>query len=206
MEVEIEGAVPEGVTRSWGTLLGKRMARHNHFKRIAIWNFLLRSKFLAQGRSRRSLQLSDHLAQVNLPLEQPPPPGLADAPEVAKEENCCSVRGEPQCGHLVTSGFFPRTNFSKTFPHLWQAYSKIGIGLRHPFFCLSGAQLGPDPGRGFVAHVNRETPGIRGSTTNQTTMKRRKIRKLSIFYIISLPPTHLKSKPLRHVLPEPAGF
>lgn len=118
---------------------------------------------------------------MNLPLEHPPPDVLTDVPEVAKEENCCSVRGEPQCGHLGPSGCLPRTNFSKVFPHLRQVYSKIGIGLLQSFFCLSGAQLGPDRGRGLDAQVNRDKPGIRGSTTSQTTAMRRKTRIPSIW-------------------------
>jgi len=80
----------------------------------------------------------------------------------------------------VVSGFFPRTNFSKTFPHLWQVYSKIGMGVCYSLFCSSGAFTFPDRGRGLVAQVNRERPGIRGNTTNQTTRTRRRIRIFSI--------------------------
>lgn len=84
----------------------------------------------------------------------------------------------------MASGFFPRTNFSKILPHLWHAYSKIGIGLRYPLFGLSGVLGCPGPGRGLAAQVNREAPGIRGNTRNQTARTNRKIRILPISPII----------------------
>ena len=75
---------------------GQTLNPAQSFKRIATWNIQLSFSFLVQGRLQRSLRLPHYLAQVKRPPLQPPPAGLADAPEVAKEENCCWVRGEPQ--------------------------------------------------------------------------------------------------------------
>jgi hypothetical protein len=44
-----------------------------------------------------------------------------------KVENFCSTCFEPQSGQTSGSRLFPRTNFSKTFPHFAQTYSKIGM-------------------------------------------------------------------------------
>jgi hypothetical protein len=46
----------------------------------------------------------------------------------AKVENFWSVRVEPHLGQAGASWFLVKTSFSKTCPHLGQAYSKIGMG------------------------------------------------------------------------------
>jgi hypothetical protein len=72
------------------------------------------------------------------------PPPLADGPEVAKVENCCSVFLEPHLGHTGAGWFLLRTSFSNVFLHFWQVYSKIGIGNFHLQFLLSGASSRSD--------------------------------------------------------------
>jgi hypothetical protein len=76
------------------------------------------------------------------------------------------------------------TSFSKTCPQLEQAYSKIGmanrahsLGLMSQLFCLE-FPAGEAQRR---AQVKREIPGMRGRTRNQTTRKRARVRKLSMF-------------------------
>jgi hypothetical protein len=43
-------------------------------------------------------------------------------------ENFSATCFEPQSGQTSGSRLLPRTNFSKTFPHFPQTYSKIGMG------------------------------------------------------------------------------
>jgi hypothetical protein len=121
---------------------------------------------------------------------QPPPEGVHTAPAdllvgpaVAKVENFCSTRFHPHWGHSGGSELRFNTSFSKTFPQLGQAYSKIGMANRgHSLGLmsqLSGLEF-PAGERKRPAQVKREIPGMRGRTTNQTTRKRMKIRKFSI--------------------------
>jgi hypothetical protein len=126
---------------------------------------------------------------------QPPPEGahtppadLLGAPPVANTENFCSTRFHPHLGHSSGSWLRVNTSFSKTCPQLEQAYSKIGmgyrshsLGLRSQLSCLE-FPAGEAERR---AHVKREIPGMRGRTTNQTTRKRTKIKKLSIVKLYS---------------------
>ncbi len=46
-----------------------------------------------------------------------------------KVEYCCSTRSAPQRGQTGGGWFRPSTSFSNTFPHFWQAYSKIGMAV-----------------------------------------------------------------------------
>ena len=121
---------------------------------------------------------------------QPPPAGAQAAPAdllvgpaVANVENFCSTCFHPHWGHSGGSELRFNTSFSKTFPQLEQAYSKIGMANRgHSLGLmsqLSGLEF-PAGERKRPAQVKRESPGMRGRTTNQTTRKRTKIKKFSI--------------------------
>lgn len=83
---------------------------------------------------RRSIEATpcsqEHPAQ--LPLEQPEQPPF-DGAELTKRspdlqpkiENFFSTFSEPQVGQSIRASF-PRTNFSKSAPHIRHVYSKIG--------------------------------------------------------------------------------
>ena len=64
---------------------------------------------------------------------QPPPEGAQVGVEQVPAllelnvENFCSTCFEPQLGQTSGSWLLPRINFSNTFPHFPQTYSKIGM-------------------------------------------------------------------------------
>ena len=96
-----------------------------------------------QAGGRRSMGGSARLPQRS---RQVPPEGPQATPAdedvalaVAKAENIFSVFFEPQPGQAISPPFLPRINFSKTFPHLRQVYSKIGIRAKSGplWVCLS---------------------------------------------------------------------
>ena len=148
---------------------------------------------------------------------QPPPegthapPDFAGEPPVAKGENFCSTRFQPQRGHSGGSWLRVNTSFSKMCPQWEQAYSKMGMGKRsHSLGLMSQASCLGFPA-GVLrrpAQVKRERPGIRGRTTNQTTRMRTRIKKFVIFETLSLhrrPNTRQSAASVRHP-PEVARF
>jgi hypothetical protein len=121
----------------------------------------------------------------------PPPEGPQDAPEdlgdalaVAKVENICSTRAEAQSGQTTAPPSFPRINFSKTFPHFRQVYSKIG--MRAQAYSLGFPSFSrPDGAGGCTFHVKRESPGMCGTTKNQIIKKTTKNANPSICFSIN---------------------
>jgi hypothetical protein len=102
---------------------------------------------------------------------------------VANTENFCSTPFHPHLGHSGGSWLRVNTSFSKTCPQLEQAYSKIGMGNRdHSLGLMSQLSCLEFPAGEAKrrTHVKREIPGMRGSTRNQTTRKRTKIKNPSI--------------------------
>jgi len=115
---------------------------------------------------------------------QDAPEALGDAPAVAKVENICSTRAEAQAGQTTPPPSFPRINFSKTFPHFRQVYSKIG--MRAEAYSLGFPSFSrPDEAGGRTLHVKRESPGMRGKTKNQTIKKTTKNANPSIPFSIN---------------------
>jgi hypothetical protein len=90
---------------------------------------------------------------------------------VANAENSCFVRFHPHLGHSGGSWLRVNTSFSKTWPQLEQAYSKMGMVIElTPWILILQLSRLEFPSREALraGQAKPPIPAIRGRIANQT--------------------------------------